>query len=80
MNKELQRYYENRFDMMASPGWRDLMQDMSEMLSTTNKLDGVTVDNLKFKQGELSIIRWLMSLEQVSSKAYEDLNADNERL
>lgn len=76
MTPELQRYYESRLAMCASEAWRDLMDDVKQMLDATNKLDGVTPDNLQFKQGEVSIMRWMLSLADVSEQAYEDLKKD----
>ena len=29
MNQELQKYYENRFEMMSKEGWKDLMEDVT---------------------------------------------------
>ena len=74
MDLKLQQYYENRFELFSTDGWRDLMEDVQAMLDATNNLNGVTVDNLGFKQGEVSIMRWLLTLKEVSEKAYEELN------
>lgn len=73
MTEELRKYYEARFDMFASQGWRDLMVDVRAMMEATDTLSGVTVDNLQFKQGELSIMRWLLSLREMSETAFEEL-------
>ena len=78
MDPALQKYYEERLSMMGSIGWKQLMEDVNEMYEATNRLDGVTVDNFHFKQGELSIMRWLLSLKNVSEQTYEGLqNEDN---
>ena len=75
IDKELQKYYENRFDMMAHQGWLDLMEDIQAMLVSTNTLDGVdSPEKLHFRKGELSILNWLLSLKSVSEKAYGELN------
>lgn len=73
MDLKLQRYYEDRFEMMGTQGWKDLMEDVAEMLKASDTLSGATVDNLRFKQGEISIMRWLLTLKEMSDKAYEDL-------
>ncbi len=73
MTPELRRYYEERLSMMGSVAWRDLMDDIQEMVKATDTLSGVTPETLQFKQGELSIMRWLLSLREVSEQAYEDL-------
>ena len=76
MDLNLAKYYEARLDMMASQGWIDLMEDVAKMIQATDSLSGVTVDNLQFKQGELSIMRWLSSLEDISETAYESLKGE----
>jgi hypothetical protein len=78
MNPELQKYYEERFSMMVTPGWGDLMEDVDGMINALNNLSAVEDEkSLQFKKGELSILLWLKNLRQVSSDAYEDLNAPN---
>lgn len=78
MTEELRKYYENRFDLFATQGWRDLMVDVREMEKATNTLSGVTVDNLHFRQGELSIMRWLLTLREMSEAAYKDLEDEKD--
>ena len=73
MDINLQKYYESRLDMMSSLAWKELMEDVQKMLDATDQLSGVTVDNLRFKQGEVSIMRWLLNLADTSEKAYEQL-------
>lgn len=75
MDKELDVYYQNRFQMFATQGWKDLIEDISNMETSHNKLNGATVETLAYKQGELSMMQWLLNLEGVSQQSYEDLNA-----
>lgn len=74
MDVALQKYYEARLSMMADQAWLDLMEDVQKMLSATNTVDGVSDERaLQFKKGELSIMRWLLSLKQTSEEAFESL-------
>lgn len=59
--------------MMSSDAWKDLMEDVETMLSATNVLDGVTADNMRYKQGEVSIMRWMLSLKDISAEAFQQL-------
>lgn len=78
MNPELQKYYENRFSMMGSDGWKDLMEDIDTMISSLNNISVIEGEkDLKFKQGELSILNWLKTLHEVSKRAYEELDEKN---
>lgn len=76
MTSELQKYYESRLSMMSSDAWKDLMDDVADMIKATDTLSGVTMDNMRFKQGELSIMKWLISLRDVSENAYEELKSE----
>ena len=77
MTPQLQRYYEERISMCSSEAWKDLMEDVETMLAATNTLDGVTKDNVDFKKGEVSIMRWMLSLKDVSEQAYQQLKDDD---
>ncbi len=72
---DLQKYYESRFDTMATGGWKDLMEDVDTMIESLNNISTIPDEkSLQFKKGELSILTWLKTLKQVSTQAYEELN------
>ena len=73
MTPELQRYYEDRLSMCSSDAWKELMKDVQVMMDATNTLSGVTVDNLNFKQGEVSMMRWMLSIAASSEESYDRL-------
>ena len=78
MTPELQRYYEQRFSMMASEGWKQLLEDIDNMIEPLNNISTIEDEkSLQFRKGELSILTWLKNLKQVSERAYEDLNEKN---
>ena len=78
MTQELQKYYENRFSMMATDGWKDLIEDIDNMANALNNISVVQDEkDLQFKKGELSILTWLKNLKEVSERAYEELNEKN---
>lgn len=78
MSPELQRYYESRFSMMGSDGWKDLMEDIDSMIASLNNISVIPDEqSLQFKKGELSILTWLKTLREVSERAYEELNEKN---
>ena len=78
MDKELQKYYESRFEMMGMEGWKDLTIDIDNMIESLNNISVIPDEKtLMFKKGELSILTWLKTLKEVSEKAYEELNEKN---
>jgi len=77
MKPELQKYYEDRFSMMATEGWTDLMVDVDGMAAALNNISAVDSEKqLQFKKGELSILTWLKTLREASSRSYEDLQGE----
>jgi hypothetical protein len=79
MNRELQDYYEERFSMMASKGWQDLIEDVELMLSSTDTIKGVdTEQQLWFRKGEVSIMTWLKNLRESSTEVYEQLQKEED--
>jgi crotonobetainyl-CoA:carnitine CoA-transferase CaiB-like acyl-CoA transferase len=78
MNPELQKYYEERFSMMSTQGWIELMEDVDKMIEPLNNVSTIVDEKgLQFRKGELSILIWLKNLKQVSERAFEDLNEKN---
>jgi hypothetical protein len=74
MDKALQQYYEDRFSMMATQGWQDLLEDAEKMIATYDNVAALdTIENLYFKKGQLDILRWLTSLKQTSEEVFKEL-------
>lgn len=67
MTDDLKKYHEDRFKMMDSAGWRDLIEDVKTMHAATNNIVSINDEKtLHFKRGELSIMNWLLTLENMS--------------
>lgn len=76
MTPELQAYYENRFNTMATQGWQDLVDDATEMFKAVNNLSPVVNEqDLYYRKGQLDILQWLLSLRDSSAAAYEQLSS-----
>ena len=74
MTPELQKYYESRFEMMSTQGWKDLVEDIDKIIVSLNNISVVSDEkDLQFKKGELSILTWLKNLKQISERAYEEI-------
>lgn len=74
MNEELRKYYEARFDMFASKGWRDLIEDIDDRIESISSIKDVKdIEQLRQRQGELDTLEWLKSLPSMSREVYEQL-------
>ena len=73
MDIKLQTYYEERFALFSMTGWKDLIEDMQMMKESTDKISGINTEaELYFKKGELSIVNWVIGLEELSINTYEE--------
>lgn len=73
-DRQLQSYYENRFSMMSSQGWTELMEDAQEMFNSLNHVMSIQTEaDLNLKKGQLDILMWLLNLKSVSEQSYASL-------
>lgn len=74
IDKKLQSYYENRFSMMATDGWQDLMEDAQKLFDSLNQVLPIQNEtDLQLKRGQLDILNWLLNLKPASEAAFEQL-------
>ena len=74
MTPELEKYYTDRFEMMSTPGWKDLVEDVDKIIVSLNNISTIDSEkDLQFKKGELSILTWLVNLKEISERAYEEI-------
>ena len=74
LDKKLQSYYEERFSMMATKGWQDLMEDAENMFKALNQVMPIQNETeLQLKRGQLDILNWILSLKDSSTEAFEQL-------
>lgn len=79
MSPELQKYYEARFDMMASQGWKDFIEDIQNMVNSYDKVERIkAVEDLYFTKGQLDILNWVINLKETSSEAYKELSDEKD--
>jgi len=80
MDKELEKYYNNFFEMFRTEGWKQLLEEVENNVEQTNNLE-ITKDeqDLYFRKGQLAVFRSLINLEQLMTSAQEQAESeDNE--
>ena len=71
MDLSLQRYYEDRLLMCSTDAWKELMKDIEGMLKATDTLSSVSdTHSLDFRKGEVSMMRWMLSIADISEESY----------
>ena len=74
MDKNLQEYYENRFNTMSTTGWQDFIEDAQELFDVYNRINTAdSFEDFHKRKGQLDILQWILSLKSVSEQSYEEL-------
>lgn len=59
---------------MSTKGWKDFIEDAQNIYDSYNAIN--TVENFEDfhkRKGQLDILQWILSLQQVSEQTYEEL-------
>ena len=79
MDKELQTYYEDAFSMMATPGWKTLIEDVKKIKDSFSDITSVAdAQQLYFRQGQVDNLNWLLGLKGLYEQAYEELTSEEQ--
>jgi hypothetical protein len=77
LDRELQDYYENRFTTMATTGWQDFIDDVKAIFDTYNQISSTdNYDEFLKRKGQLDTLQWVLSLKDVSTQAFEELQLE----
>ncbi len=74
MDKELQKYYEETFNMMSTQGWSFLMEDLEKLKQELENIRTVKdAQSLSYRQGQLDILDLILNRKKTCEEVYEQL-------
>ena len=74
MDKEIEVWHENQFDLFHRQGWKDLIEQALKLRDTYNQLVTVRDEKELHKRlGQLDILDWLISWEEAVNNNFKDL-------
>ena len=78
MTPELQQWYEAQFNLFNTQGWKDLIEQMKEMQKNYENLRNLPSDDvLKYRQGQLCEIDWLLSWQTSVEQNFKELQNED---
>lgn len=79
MNKELEDYYNNFFELFRTNGWKQLMEELNNNIEQTDNLETVKDEqDLFFRKGQLAVFKSFTNLELVIRTAQEQAEFEEE--
>ena len=77
MDKELSRYYEETFSMMATEGWKYLIEDLKKLEEDLDNVRTVKDEHsLKYRLGQLDILDLILNRKKTCEEIYEQLEQE----
>jgi hypothetical protein len=74
----LQKYYEEAFNMMSTQGWADLLEDLNKLKDSLNNLSLVTdTQDLFFRKGQIDILDLILKRKDTCEQVYEELENED---
>jgi hypothetical protein len=74
----LQKYYEEAFNMMSTQGWVDLLEDLNKLKDSLNNLSLVAdTQDLFFRKGQIDILDLILKRKDTCEQVYEELENEN---
>lgn len=78
-DKELQQFYEQRFDLFMQLGWKDLVEDFQELAKQIGDITKCNDEaDLWYKRGQLEMINYIVNLQELTERAFEELDEDSQ--
>ena len=78
MEKELEEYYNNFFEMFRTEGWKQLIEEVENNIDNTNNLETTKDEqDLFYRKGQLAVFNNLKNLEQVMITAQEQAESED---
>ena len=78
MAPNLQKYYEESFNMMSTQGWADLLEDLQKLKDSLNNLSLVTdTQDLFFRKGQIDILDLILKRKDTCEQVYEELENED---
>jgi hypothetical protein len=74
LDEQIQKYYENRFDLCTSVGWKELMDDLKEARDEYARVDIInSVEDLWKAKGKIEVLDYILNLHQLSEQVYQEI-------
>ena len=79
MEKELEDWYENYFEMFGTAGWKQLEKTFSELYEFKDSVPNLKdANDFHFVKGELSVLSILLNLETQYREIFAQLETEND--
>jgi len=79
MDQDTQKYYECYFDLFNNPGWKQLIEELTQNALVINSVEATKdVNDLYLRKGQLNVLAYLINFETTTNNNYEELTKSDD--
>ena len=73
MNREIEEYYSNYFELFRTEGWKQLIEELQSNAVSINSVEATKdSDDLYFRKGQIAVLAYILNLEDFTNKGFAD--------
>lgn len=76
MTPEDNKYYEELFETFSTKGWEHITSKLNDILVAKDSIRSVPEGGLEFRQGELSMLAYLIDFEDAHKDMYDTISEE----
>jgi len=81
MDKELERYFTIYFDLFASEGWKQFIEDTEGNINLVSDLMSVKdANDLYYRKGQLETLNRIVNFKELIERSYKEQQQDESNL
>lgn len=78
MDKELETYYNNYFDLFNTEGYKQLIQELQNNVLAINNVDAIKDEaDMYFRKGQINVLASLINFETTIDNTYKEITEDD---
>lgn len=79
MDQELEKYFNNYFDLFGTDGWKQLIEELNNNALGVNNLQATKdSDDLNFRKGQLNVLASIINLKNTIEASYKEASEEPE--
>ena len=81
MDKDLTKYFETYFDLFASEGWKQFIEDTEGNINLVSDLMSVKdANDLYYRKGQLETLNRIVNFKELIERSYKEQQQDESNL
>ena len=78
IDKEVEEYYNKYFDLFATDGWKQLIEELRQNALAINSVEATKdSDDLYIRKGQLNVLAYLLNFESTVNNNFEELQKED---